>query len=105
MRYSIISLAFFLTSCQAVYDSTNPYGKGGKEAKLMSKMVGLSKAEVIEAYGAPNRITNDGKDGEIVVFESTQSAIIYGTGASSTFFREFYINNSGKVVRFKFGYR
>jgi len=67
--------------------------------------MGLSKASLIEVFGAPNRVISDGVGGEIVVFEKTSSILINGTGGASTFFREFYLDSSGKVKSFKFGYR
>ena len=87
------------------FKADEPRYENSKELAAMQLTMGLSKASLIEVYGAPNRVISDGVGGEIVVFENTSSILINGTGGASTFFREFYLDSSGKVKRFKFGYR
>jgi len=124
-QLSFLTVLMILSSCAPYYyDSAYPDAKSvyrvwrnhtfkpdepryenSKELAAMQLTMGLSKASLMEVYGAPNRVISDGVGGEIVVFENTSSILINGTGGASTFFREFYLDSSGKVKRFKFGYR
>lgn len=125
IQLSFLAVLMILSSCAPhYYDSAYPDAKSAyrvwrnytfrpdepryensKELTTMQLTMGLSKASLIEVYGAPIRVISDGVGGEIVVFENTRSILINGTGGASTFFREFYLDSSGKVKRFKFGYR
>ena len=53
---------FALQSCRTTYDvSIQP--------ELEQVFIGKSYADIIEAMGAPERVTPDGRDGQILVYE------------------------------------
>ena len=106
----IVSLTLILGSCKVNYYDSNYFNhksayNGSKELANMNKLIGLTKPDLITAFGAPNRIVDDGSGRDIVVFERNSSFSYNGTGGSSTFFREFFLDSSGRVTRFRFGYR
>ena len=121
MRLLFFVIALFCYSCSVFrpwyYDSKYPEaksayvgsnGKPSSEIQTLTNTIGLKKSNIIDVFGAPNRVVSDGADGEIIVYEFERTILIdYTKGSSSRgiFFREFYLDSNGAVTRFKIGYR
>ncbi len=120
MKNHLFLFLVVLSSCTTVVDSLtykpkyvirHPqklYGDtiGVKEKSYLKEIVntiGLSKSELIHLFGAPDRVLSDGKEGEVVVYENHQSFMLNGTGGTQTSFKEFFLDKSGKVVRWRTG--
>jgi len=67
-------LAAGLVSCSTVYVSVEP--------EANAKWQGKSHAEIVQTYGAPNRVDEDGLGGKILVYEETR--IVQSSVAQST---------------------
>lgn len=120
MKNHLLLFLVVLGSCTTVVDSLTYkpkyvirrpqklYGDtiGVKEKlylKEIVKTIGLTKSELIRLFGAPDRVLSDGNEGEVIVYESHQSFILNGTGGAQTNFKEFFLDKSGKVVRWRTG--
>jgi hypothetical protein len=90
----------------------NKHQKKKYEAAVRS-WIGYHKSELIKSWGAPTRVTTDGLDGEILVYENLQIDISQSVGgkytnptthaSSTTKYENFYVDKEGKIVDAKLG--
>lgn len=61
----IVLTALFSTSCRTTYNVS-------LQPELENLLIGRTYAEIIDAFGAPDRTTPDGRGGQIIVYEDIQ---------------------------------
>lgn len=64
--------------------------------KYMGSWVGCTENQLVLKCGAPTRVTNDGNEGKILVYDKLISYGDYGT-KRKTLTKQFYINKEGKI--------
>ena len=57
--------ALFTTSCRTTYNVS-------LQPELENLLVGRTYAEIVDAFGAPDRTTPDGRGGQIIVYEDVR---------------------------------
>ena len=62
LLFVIALAALFTTSCRTTYNVS-------LQPELEDLLVGRTYAEIIDAFGAPDRTTPDGRGGQIIVYE------------------------------------
>lgn len=72
--YSAICAAFTLTSCYSTYSSQTYKGNVHQEA------IGKSKNEILRSYGIPDRTTDDGQGGTVLIYEKVTQTTVVNTG-------------------------
>lgn len=65
-----------------------------KEEETMNSWLNSHKSSLIQAWGPPDRVTSDGLDGEILIYEQTVHFPEFG---SVTRIRMFYVNKIGII--------
>ncbi len=60
---------------------------------MMNSWMGATKSQLLSVWGPPDRVTSDGQDGEILVYDKTASM----NGLVLTRSRCFYFNKEGKI--------
>lgn len=58
----IVLTALFSTSCRTTYNVS-------LQPELENLLIGRTYAEIVDAFGAPDRTTPDGRGGQIIVYE------------------------------------
>jgi len=109
MKNILYFFAFcLLTSCVSTAKSTD------NEKAVMQSWVGSTKAELIRTWGPPTKITSDGQEGEILIYDRTvsfpqTSGVIYTKPYSNNVYytnpqsnvitrsRMFYVNKQGII--------
>ena len=61
----IVLTALFSTSCRTTYNVS-------LQPDLENLLIGRTYAEIVDAFGAPDRMTPDGRGGQIIVYEDIQ---------------------------------
>ena len=61
----IVLTALFSTSCRTTYNVS-------LQPELENLLIGRTYAEIVDAFGAPDRTTPDGRGGQIIVYEDIQ---------------------------------
>jgi len=118
LAFQALFLLFFLvialgsaTNNSVVKESSNWQEE---EKEVMNSWVGASKAQLIQSWGPPNRTTDDGQGGEILIYDRTVTFPqmpgtvysqpygnnLYYTAPQSTTItrsRMFYVDKNGKI--------
>lgn len=66
----------------------------GKDDEIMSSWVGKHQAELIRSWGAPDRVTSDGKGGKVLVYVQTYGSVRQEDGEYDT-----EIDNYGRAIK------
>lgn len=82
----LFSLMFF-AGCSTTKSTAS------SEDSMMNSWMGSSKAQLLQVWGPPTRVTSDGQEGEILVYDQTAS--MYGMVLTRS--RCFYVNKNGKI--------
>lgn len=83
MKYLIIPFLFVFVSCQSIDDK-------------MSAYIGKHKSVVLQDWGAPSQITEDGKGGQILNYQQQSSWNI-----NVIISRAFYANKEGIIYYYR----
>ena len=117
-RITVILIMIVLASCTTVQQQQSQQDEAqkteDKTRAAMDSWMGSHKSELIAQLGPPNRVTSNGLDGEILIYETTfttsgsagwvgYGGYIYGASAPSTYTRmkSFYVDGSGKIYHWK----
>ena len=68
-----------------------------KVSKTMDSWLDHSKHELVLSWGAPDRVSDDGASGEILVYASP----FYYYGSDFYYYKMFYVNSSGNIYSWR----
>ena len=99
IRIAVLIVSLVLVSC-----ATGPSPK-----EVHDSWLGAHKSKLIQAWGPPTRYGSDGKGGEILTYERTNTTgtVLYGVYYQNThiYFSDMYANQSGIIYFYRFGER
>lgn len=84
-----IFILWFASSCATTE-------KTPSEKEIMDSWVNDTKVNLLASWGIPNKVSDDGKGGEILVFEKT--AILPQTGVATLSYNNIYFQTNQNVV-------
>jgi hypothetical protein len=119
---AIILTMIGLASCTAVEPQQSQQDKAqeiaDKNRAAMDSWLGAHKSELIAQLGPPDRVTSNGLDGEILIYETSftisgsagwvgYGGYIYGASPPTTYTRmkSFWVDGSGKIYHWKLSTR
>lgn len=95
----LLALSSILLSC-----TTGPSPK-----EVHDSWLGAHKSQLIQSWGPPTRYQPDGKGGEILIYERSQTTgtILYGTYFENTrvYFSDMFAGQDGIIYYYRYGER
>ena len=94
--------AIILASCGSTH-----HNQGGDIKDDMDAWIGHHKAELIRAWGPPQYYASDGRDGEILIYQRTETyaEVVYGRYYERTVhpYKMFYADAYGNIYYWRTG--